>query len=183
MRLLARALLHGRGVAGGIVGRHRFGDAAGEVLGRRPRASGCDRHHDVQALAAGRLEERRRGPGRLRRWRTSRAALTMSFHPVPGPGSRSKTRRSQRLQAVGGRAARMDFQHAGLHQRDQPVEIVDGDDVSPSGSLDEAQPLAVDAGARMLLEEALRRSHLPGQRTSASGRPTMCGLIQSQTPT
>ena len=66
--------------------------------------------------------------------------------------------------------------HARLHERDEPLEILDEQDLLA------ADRLASDGLAHpvpgVLLEEAL----LPdpdGQRTSASGRPTTCGRIQS----
>ena len=52
------------------------------------------------------------------------------------------------------RAAGMDLEHAALHQRDQPVEIVDGDDLV-AFLRDLVQVLGADAGGGVLLEKAL----------------------------
>ena len=58
------------------------------------------------------------------------------------------------LAVVDGGAAGVDFQHAGLHQRDQPVEIVDRDDLV-AFLRDQMQVLGGDAGGGVLLEKAL----------------------------
>ena len=76
----------------------------------------------------------------------------------------------------------MDFQHARLHQRDQAVEVVDGDDMIAIGFAHEMQIFWVHAGARMFLKEAVGGRAFR-QRTRASGRPITCGAIQSQTLT
>ena len=49
----------------------------------------------------------------------------------------------------------MNFEHARLHQRQQPVEVIDPDDLPPLAVDDGSQRLLVEPGGGVLLKEAL----------------------------
>ncbi len=87
-----------------------------------------------------------------------------------GPGIEIEHQPVGALAVVDHAAARVHFQHAALHQRDQPVEMVERDDLLAL-FLHQMEKLGRDAGARVLLEEALplgafRAAH---QRQHAAG--------------
>ncbi len=63
--------------------------------------------------------------------------------------------RSQTIEMIDQRAAHVHLEHAGLHQREQAVEVLDGDDL-PFLAVDHgAQALLGQPGRGVLLEEAL----------------------------
>src|SRR5215813_385432 len=59
------------------------------------------------------------------------------------------------VQMIDRRAAHMQFEHARLHQRKQPVEVFDRDDLPPFAVDHRAKTFLPEAGRGMLLEEAL----------------------------
>ena len=63
--------------------------------------------------------------------------------------------RSQTIEPIDQRAAHVHFEHAGLHQREQAVQVLDRDDLAPLAVDHRAQFLLGQAGGGMLLEEAL----------------------------
>ena len=75
------------------------------------------------------------------RSRTSRAAATMSAQPTPVPGIDVEHDAVAEIEPVDHGAAHMHFEHARLHQRQQPVEVLDRDHLPA---------LAVDDAAQML---------------------------------
>ncbi len=59
------------------------------------------------------------------------------------------------IEMIDHRAAHMHFEHARLHQRQQSVEVLDGDDL-PLVRVDHgAEVFVVDTGRRVFLEKAL----------------------------
>ena len=86
------------------------------------------RRHDMQALAAGGLDEAGQ-PGVARGARAPRRPRrSPAVQATPSPGSRSMMIMSGRSRSSSCRAPGVDFEHAALDQPDQPGEAVDGDD-------------------------------------------------------
>src|SRR5215472_7035599 len=151
----ARRLGHLGEVALGVVRRHRQRERLHEGLGGVPFGR-FDRRHHVQSLAARQLDEafeidRLEPPTHVLRGRDdlgpadALARIEVEDDPVAA------------AEIVDHRAAYMHLQHAGLHQREHPVDALDRDDLPTLGIGHGAQIVLAQSGRGVLLEEALTR--------------------------
>ncbi len=158
--------------SGRVVRRHGGRDGVAEILGlvpwHRP-----DRQHHVQPFAARGLHETLEfQPGQ------PLAHLDCGGDHVPPSGAWAGVEIEYQpvgtLAVIDGGPAGVDFQHAGLHQRDQPVEIVDRNNLVALLS-HEMQMFGGDAGGGMLLEKTLpggaRRASQQRNRSANHMRP------------
>ena len=163
--------------------RWRAAISLGRLVDLLPAELGLDRHDDVEALAAGRLDERHEAE-RFQHALTCTAASTTSRQAMPSPGSRSKTIRSGFSSRSRNGAPAVELDDAELGQRQIALGVLDREiglvlAVASSAS----RSVATDGGMPVKAWRWKKQScgRPVGQRTSDTGRPRMCGSMKSPT--